>query len=251
MLAPWIISHFPQHRVYVEPFGGGASVLLRKDKSYAEVYNELDTEIVNVFQTLRDNGPKLQEYLKNTPFARVEFVESYKPARDKVVRAARTIIKSFMGFGSDAIKNKSGFRANSHRSGTTPAHDWTNYGEALHFLTNRLKGVVIENRDALDVIKQHDRPDTLFYVDPPYVHSTRSAKQPKQYNFEMSDKEHKNLSELLHSLKGKVVLSGYSSELYDILYADWNRSEREAFADGGRPRTEVIWTNFEIGNKLF
>lgn len=251
MLANWIISHFPPHKIYVEPFGGGASVLLRKTKSYAEVYNELDQEIVNVFQVARDNGPELQKYLKGTPFARVEFFNAYEESKDKTVRAANTIIKSFMGFGSDSIQNKSGFRANSHRSGTTPAGDWVHYGEAVHLLTDRLKGVVIENRDALDVITQHDREDTLFYVDPPYVHSTRVQEKPKAYRFEMTDEQHIALADLLHKVKGKVVLSGYSSPLYERLYRGWARTERNSLADGARPRVEVIWANFNIHNKLF
>lgn len=239
MLAPWIIEHLPEHRIYVEPYGGGASVLLRKQRSYAEIYNEMDGEIVNVFRMMRDQGPALKEALRLTPFARDEFMESYGPTGDGVERARRTIIKSFMGFGSDAIANKSGFRANSHRSGTTPAHDWANYADRADQLIERMRGVVIENRDAKDVIAQHDREDTLFYVDPPYVHSTRQAS--KRYRHEMTDEEHRELARILHAVKGKVVLSGYPSPLYDELYGAWKRVERDALADGARKRTEVIW----------
>lgn len=249
MLAPWIISHFPEHRIYVEPYGGAASILIRKEPSYAEIYNELDPEIVNVFRVMRDKGGTLQRDLKLTPFARAEFEQAYEAVKDgdyadpDLERARRTIIKSFMGFGSDAIKNPSGFRANSHRSGTTPAHDWANYADAADFLKERLRKVVIENRDAIDVILQHDSPDTLFYVDPPYVHSTRTG--AKQYQHEMSDEDHQKLAAILHGVMGTVILSGYPSALYDALYADWRRIERRALADGARERTEVLWINRE------
>ena len=126
MLAPWIISHFPEHRTYVEPFGGAASVLLQKPRTYSEVYNDLDGEIVNLFRVVRDNGAALIEKLKLTPFARQEYRLSFETCDDALEQARRTVIRSFMGFGSNALARgiKSGFRGNSSRSGTTPAHDW-------------------------------------------------------------------------------------------------------------------------------
>ena len=107
-LAPWIISVFPEHRIYVEPYGGGASVLLRKARSYAEVYNDLDGEVVNVFRVVRDHGPCLKEKLYYTPFSRDEFKRSYEETDDPIERARRTIARSFMGFGSNAVTAKNG-----------------------------------------------------------------------------------------------------------------------------------------------
>jgi DNA adenine methylase len=241
MLAPWIISHFPKHRIYTEVYGGAASVLLRKPRAYAEVYNDLDGEIVNFFSVLRDSGQELRSKLALTPFAREEFLDAYDPAEDPVEKARRTVIKSYMGFGSDSIKRKSGFRSNSDRSGTTPAHDWANYGEKLDELVGRMQGVVIEQRPALQVLKSHDRPDALHYVDPPYLHSTRTGVKNKAYRFEMTDRDHIELSRLLHRLKGSVVISGYRSPLYDKLYRRWTHVERKALADGARKRIEVLW----------
>ncbi len=246
-LAPWIIQHLPGHRVYVEPFGGGGSVLLRKPRSYAEIYNDLDDEIVNVFRVARDCGKELSSALRLTPFSRVEFEESYAPHDDEIEQARRTIVRSFQGFGSAAVCGEvSGFRANSNRSGTTPAQDWKNYPDALMALIERLQGVVIEHRDAIQVMQAHDSTDTVHYVDPPYVHSTRSEKvrgtvNRKSYKHEMTDDQHRELAEVLHGLRGAVVLSGYRSELYDGLYADWQRIERHAQADGAKPRIEVLW----------
>lgn len=257
LLAPWIISHFPRHRVYVEPYGGAMSVLLQKARSYAEVYNERDDEIVNVFRVLRDPEQSiwLRRALRLTPFSRTEFEESYLPHTEPVERARRTIVRSFMGFGSAAASaNATGFRSNSHRSGTTPAHDWRNYAEALPALTRRLDGVVIENRDARQVMIQHDSAETLHYVDPPYPFSTRSQGNiynRKGYRFEMTDDDHRDLAETLRAIEGMVVLSGYPCDLYDEeLYPDWRRVARVAFADGARERTEVLWLSPSASARL-
>lgn len=152
-LAPWIIEQMPHHRIYVEPFGGAASVLLRKPRSYAEVYNDLDDEVVNLFQVLRsDRSHDLIDLLRLTPFAESEFRTAYEPAYDPVERARRIIIRSFMGFGSNGHQRRTGFRSNSNRSGTTPARDWRNYPDALAMIVDRLSGVVIQNRDAREVM---------------------------------------------------------------------------------------------------
>jgi DNA adenine methylase len=156
LLAPWIISHFPKHHIYVEPFGGGASILLRKQRSYAEIYNDLDGEVVNLFRMLRDHGDEVKRLVSLTPFSRSEFVDAYEPTDDDLEQARRTLVKSFMGFGSAAVtqhtatlpgagfkadvnKYPTGFRCNSNRSGTTPAHDWKNWPERMDGLIERLQ----------------------------------------------------------------------------------------------------------------
>jgi DNA adenine methylase len=175
-LAPWIIENLPEHRIYVEPFGGAASVLMRKQRSYAEVYNDIDDEIVNLFRVLQSPqmSKQLTHSLQLTPFARKEFDLAWEVSPDPLERARRLIIRAYMGFGSNAhsLKAKTGFRSNSNRSGTTPAHDWANYPKEIALFCERLSGVVIENRDALKIMEQHDSPDTLFFVDPPYTHDT-------------------------------------------------------------------------------
>ena len=116
-LAPWLLTLMPPHRVYTEPFGGGASVLLRKPRAYGEIYNDLDGEVVNVFRMLRDRGAELQRLLELTPFARAEFRQAYEPCGDDPIeQARRTIARSFMGFGSSATGENSGFRASSSSS---------------------------------------------------------------------------------------------------------------------------------------
>lgn len=243
-LAPWIISQMPKHRVYVEPFGGAASVLIRKERSYSEVYNDLDDEVVNLFRVLRsERAGELIESLRLTPFAETEFFGAYECDGDEMERARLTVIKSFMGFGSNAVHRKSGFRSNSNRSGTTPARDWLNYPDALKGLVERLRGVVVMNRDARAVMRCHDSPETLHYVDPPYVFETR-ADMGHDYAHEMSDADHADLLGFLSELKGKVMLSGYPSAVYDAALAGWRRIERAALADGAAKRTEVLWLNW-------
>lgn len=250
LLAPWIISHFPPHRVYTECFGGGGSVLLRKDRAYAEVYNDLDGKIVNLFRVLRsDRAQELVHMLRLTPFARTEFQEAYEEASDPVEQARRLIIRSFQGFGSNGHERSTGFRANSNRSGTTPAHDWRNYPEALAVAVDRLRGVTVENRPALDVIMAHDVPDALHYVDPPYVLSTRSDPS-KDYAHELTDDEHLALLAGLDRVQGMVILSGYPSALYDDALGHWQRVERKALADGARARTEVLWLNQAASSRI-
>lgn len=248
-LGPWLLTFFPRHRVYVEPFGGGGSVLMRKPRSYAEVYNDQWDTVVNVFRVLRDpeKAERLAQLLTLTPYSRTEFDAGYDDDADDVERARRTVLRSLAGFGSASTNGShlTGFRASSNRSGTTPAHDFANYPRHVASFTARLRGVCIENRPAVKVIEQQDGVDTLFYVDPPYPHSTRNMQRGNAaYSIEMTDDDHRDLARVLHSVRGMVVLSGYACDLYDReLYAGWVRHTRDGFADGAVPRTEVVWLN--------
>src|SRR5690606_23199016 len=135
-----------------------------------------------------------------------------------------------------------GFRSDTSRRNSTPAHDWKAYPDYVATFVDRLVGVVVENRDAADVIRTHDGPETLHYVDPPYVQSTRVARHG--YRHEMTDDDHRELAEVLRSVKGMVVISGYACDLYDDeLYPDWMRVTRQTVADHARPRKEVLWLN--------
>ena len=242
-LAPWILNHLPTHRTYVEPFGGGASVLLQKPRSYAEVYNDLDGEVVNLFRVVRERGEELAQACELTPFARAEFEQAYEDGGSDLERARRTLVRSFMSFGSAGVtKQATGFRANTTRAYTTPATDWMRYPDHLRALIQRLRGVVIEQRDALDVMKAHDGDDTVHYVDPPYVHDTRHHRtRAPAYRHELTDDQHRALASALHELRGMVVLSGYRCPLYDELFADWRRVDVSTHADGAKDRTESLW----------
>lgn len=196
----------------------------------------------------RDDGERLARACELTPFARAEFDDAYDPADDPLEQARRTVFRSFSGFGSAAVTGQSsGFRSNSNRSGTTPPHDWMNYPDCLRLAIQQLRGVVIGNRDAIDCMTRHGAPETLHYVDPPYVHSTRSFRtRAHSYRHELTDQQHEELAGVLHSLSGMVVLSGYRCELYDRFYASWTRIDGRSHADGARPRIESLWLSPSI-----
>lgn len=247
-LAPWIISQFPPHRVYVEPFAGGASVLLRKPRAYAEVLNDLDHEIINVFRVLRSEATAtaLRRSIDLTPWSRAEFEAAYEPATDPVEQARRTIVRCFMAHGSTSSRfHRTGFRAKAYRQNQTGAMDWTNWPDQIPLYVERLRGVTIECRPAAEILRQQDGPETLFYCDPPYLHETRSSFRwsRRVYAAEMSHAEHGALLALLTELSGMVIISGYPSPLYDAALPRWLKVEKETFADGAKPRTEVLWLN--------
>lgn len=242
-LAPWVIQHFPRHDIYVEPYGGAASVLLRKNRVKTEVWNDLSDDLVSLFGVLRDDtmSDALVRACALTPFARAEFDISYTPTDDPVERARRFIVRSFMGYGSKACVSlaKNGFR--SLRTGeTSHAVEWCNYPDALRIIVCRMRGVVLEHLPALEVIRRYDRPEALFYLDPPYVYGSRNLNQGT-YHHEMTDADHRELAERLRIIKGMALVSGYSSPLYDELYAGWRRVERRHYADKSSPRTECLW----------
>lgn len=250
-LASWITQFFPAHHTYVEPFGGAASVLLAKDRAQNEVYNDLHDEVVNVFKVLRDpmQSEQLARLVDLTPFARAEFLAAYERSEDPVEQARRTVIRSFMGFGSGAAfsRHATGFRTGA-RGGRNAgaATDLMTWSAAVPAFRDRLRGVSIESQDALYLMPRLDAPETLFYVDPPYPLATRgNAKGTRQkYAVELNDDDHRRLAAVLQSLQGMVVLSGYPCDLYDVeLFEGWERHERRALADGARERTEVVWLN--------
>jgi len=256
-LAEWVISFFPEHHTYVEPFGGAASVLMRKPRSPAEVYNDLDDEVVNVFRVLRD--PEQSSHLATlcalTPCARSEFMTAYEDTSDPVEKARRTIFRAAAGFGSaGATKGRTGFRTYSadDRS-VTPAMYWASFPEAIPAFCERLRGVIIESGDALDVINRHDAPGTLFFVDPPYMFESRVITGGKYYRHEMDDSQHFALLEKIRQVKGFVVLSGYMTETYNEALAGWPRFSKEARISGHRgtvTRTECVWINPKCAEAL-
>jgi DNA adenine methylase len=251
-LAPWIISHFPPHRVYTESFGGGASVLLRKRRSHSEVYNDLDGDVVEFFRVLREPelASRLADLLALTPFARAEWAVARELASDPVERARRLLIRSQMGFGSDSVRSdrKTGFRSTTNRGGTVPSIDWSRYPREIPAFVARLSGVLIDQRDAVDVIREHDRADALHYVDPPYVHSTRS--EIRGYALELDDDGHRRLAKTLRDAKGFVVLSGYDCDLYRELYGDWLRVDRRVTVFRQTPRVESLWLSSRTARAL-
>jgi DNA adenine methylase len=244
-LAPWIISHLPPHRIYVEPYCGAASVLMRKPRSKVEVLNDNYERIVNAFRMIRERPRELEEALRHTPYSEVEYQRAKEISPDPLEDARRLIVVGYQSRGnSESCGGKhSGWRRSAHLQGTHPAKGWGCIWTHVEAWADRLRNVFLECRDALDVIRRWDMPDTVFYVDPPYMLSTRSPSiRGSAYGKrEMSDKAHEALAEQLLHCAGMVVLSGYRSDLYNSLFRDWQRIERDSFTDSGTVRTECLW----------
>lgn len=239
-LAQWIISYFPeQHRHYVEPFGGAANVLLVKQPSAMETYNDLNQKIVNFFRVLREKPEELIEQLLLTPWARVEYEKCLEEENESDIESARRLYyRLMMSYSGQYNTCRGSFRR--FNKGTKKLRP-VNLEENLKAASQRLYDVQIENRDAFKLIKETDSADTLFYLDPPYVFSTRTTS--KAYSHEMCDDAHREFAELLYNLQGFVVLSGYPSAIYEELFESkgWLRADREAKVLGGATKTESVW----------
>jgi DNA adenine methylase len=245
-LAPWIIGRLPNRRIYVEPFGGAASVLLRKRPSKVEIYNDLNHDVANLFAVLKDESlrGRLLERLRLTTFGRHEYDAAWSERDpDPVAAAGRFVVKSQMSVcPSTAEVRRSGFDTTKlPKDAYDYAGDWVDYGANLPLVAERLRGVIIESRDAFEIIRRYDHGDALFYCDPPYVHSARRT--DKTYGrFEMSDEDHASLAGILRSLAGTAAVSGYRpGELYDRLYSGWTRFDKTVHCLFGDTRVESLW----------
>lgn len=224
---------------------------MQKERSYAEIYNDMDGEVVNLFRILRDPemNARLQEVCELTPYSRDEFILSKEMSNEPLERARRMVVRACMGFGSaSGLGGNSGFRSDSKRKYALASHLWAKYPENLAAVCDRLSGVIIENKPAIELIKQHDSEDTLFYLDPPYVTETR-VKGNRYYNYEMTDEQHQELLSVAKSVTGFVLISGYDSELYNDSLCGWRKVAKESRISAGRGtklRTESLWLNFDI-----
>lgn len=236
-LARWIISHFPKHESYVEPFGGGGSVLFQKKPSPLETYNDLDGDVCNFFRVLRDRPDELVRVIRLTPWSRDEFGICLVPEGNEIERARRLFFRLKMSMHGGTRAIASNFRR--HKSRTSPVTGIK--PQVIYDAAKRLAAVQIENREACRLIGDMDSESTLFYVDPPYVTSTRTDKN--RYTHELDDEGHSRIAEVLARVKGFVVLSGYACDLYRILFEDrgWQRVDTEAVANGGVKRKESLW----------
>jgi len=241
-LAPWIIRYLPPHDAYCESYGGAASVLLRKPPARLETFNDLHGRLVNFFTVLRQRPDELARAVELTPYARVEFRLAYQVAADPLEDARRLYVLANQGRGGAASgRTRTGWRTERSPDHSPLPREFT--AAHLGAVAARLKHVQIEHDDALAVIAHYDHAATLHYVDPPYVRATRSAGSSGRYAHDLTDADHRALAELLHQVKGMVVLSGYAGELYEELYADWQRLDRHTRADAAKPRVESLWFN--------
>lgn len=253
----WLLPLLPRCHHYCEPFSGSGAVLLNREPSAVETYNDLDGEVCNFFRMLRDKKDKLVEAIGLTPFSREEFALACKldPSLSPLERARRFYIRARQvrtGLAQTASIGRWANCMNTSRAGMSGVVSrWLGGVEMLPYIAERLLRVQIENRPAEDVIKLYDSPATLFYCDPPYIHQTRG--DSKAYGHEMTDEQHRCLAKVLNSCLGLVAISNYQCDLMDKLYPPkrWWKTvspERTNHATKGK-RVEVLWTNYDPRQK--
>lgn len=245
-VAPQIVAMLPAHDLWVDAFCGLGNVTLRKERCACEVLNDLNEEVVNAFEQLRRRGAELQRLLSLTPYSRVEYERAYHPTSDRLEAARRFIFRSAAGMGSDSGDQLNGFRTSLCDKKYSAALSWAKLPETIEAVIGRLRGVIIENRPAEEVMERFDSARAVHYVDPPYLGMTRKNLR-KRYKHEMSSiEDHERLLTFIRTLRGRVMVSGYPCGLYDRLLADWCRVS----LNGGRDQTnarreEVVWMNFQ------
>jgi DNA adenine methylase len=256
-LAKWIIGLMPPHEQYVEPFFGGGSVLLHKNpEGVSEVANDLNSELINFWAVLRTPEwfAEFQRCIEATPFSEAMFqcaanprlAELFSGAVDRAVQFFILCRQSRQGLQKDfATLSKNRTRGGMNEQ----VSSWLTAVEGLPDVHARLKRVVVLNRPASEVIRQMDTPATVFYLDPPYLHETRSTVDA--YKHEMSVEDHQALLEQLAGIKGKFLLSGYRSGIYDVAAESqgWNRHDYQIANNASSAavkevKTECLWTNF-------
>ena len=235
---------------FCDVFGGSAAVLLNVKPYMVETYNDLDSELVNFFEALRNRGSELIRAIGLTPFSREELLRACTPQKglSKLERARRFYIRARQtrtGLAQTSSEGRWAHCVLTSRAGMSGAVSrWLGSVEGLPEIAQRLQRVQIEHAPAIEVIQRYDTADTLFYVDPPYVHSARG--DSAAYGYEMTDKDHESLAEMLQGARGRIVLSGYRTGLYDRLYRQWRRvdAEERNCHSVRQPRRESAWLNF-------
>ncbi len=249
----WLLALLPDCHHYCEPFAGSAAILLNRNSSPVETYNDLDGEVANFFRVLRDHKDRLIESIGLTPFSREEFEKActLDPTLDEMERARRFFVRARQVRTGLAQKASLGRWANckqTSRAGMSGVVSrWLGSVETLPDIAERLLRVQIENRPAVEVIRLYDSPDTFFYCDPPYVHDTRG--DCNAYSNEMTDYDHRELAMVLNAVEGKVALSNYDCSLMDELYPSpkWFKvlGPEKTIHSTKDIRREVLWTNYD------
>ena len=249
----WLLPLLPECHHYCEPFAGSGAVLLNRMPSPVETYNDIDGEVVNFFQVLRDQHEELIRAIALTPFSREEYYRAIHTTNgvSDVERARCFYIKARQtrtGLAQTASLGRWANCKNTSRAGMSGVVSrWLGGVGALDDIAQRLMRVQIENRPAIDVIRLYDSPKTLFYCDPPYLHATRG--DVKAYGFEMDEEQHREFAEVVNACSGMVAVSGYDHPLMDKLFepGKWFKTlgARKTIHSTKGTRQEVLWTNYD------
>lgn len=247
-LANWIISFFPEHHSYVEPFFGSGAVLFNKPRSHIETINDLDGNVVNLFNCIRSDPKRLARNIYLTPYAREIYEKAFfENPEEPFERALNFFIRLNMGYGFRTTGEKVGWKNDVQgRERSYASRDWCNLPEKIMQAAERLRGVQIENRPAAELIPRFNFKNVLIYCDPPYMLETRHG---NQYKYEMNTENHVELLELLIKHKGPIVISGYETELYNNMLASWNRYEKTTYSQTCSKKREFIWMNYNPPKK--
>ncbi|MEC0171680.1 DNA adenine methylase [Paenibacillus graminis] len=248
--AEYIISRFPVHKKYVEPFGGAAHVIAQKPRITHEVYNDIDDNVVNFLMVNRKYPERLAKACISIPYSRAIF-ERWKREQlpsDPFERAVRWFYmnRSAISKGNAEEVPQTGWR-HSTVSGQNPANGYITACNLLKSFSDRMSGVMIEKEDFRVIIPKYDDEKTLFYVDPPYVG------REKYYAGGFSEEDHRELAKLLKDVQGKVVLSYYEDPLIEELYSGWNREYFDAhrqvvgYETQDNSTEELLLMNFDNG----
>ncbi|MFD4995368.1 DNA adenine methylase [Streptomyces buecherae] len=247
LLAPWIVSHIPEHRVYVEPFAGSAAVLLAKEPSRTEVINDMNGDVVTFWRFLRDQPDALIALLRRTPYARDEYRQAKADVSagelPDLERARRFFVQCCMAFNASTNRNV-GFSASAIKRTAKGATFARRIDERLPQVAERIRRVEIENVDARRLIERWRSPDTVLYLDPPYLASTRRT--TRDYATESNtDQFHTDMLAAVADFPGTVLISGYGGGPYNSL--GWRCERRSVDVPtsntAGERRTECLWVN--------
>jgi DNA adenine methylase len=253
-LCSWIIENFPsnyQELTYVEPMCAGASVFLNKKPSKEEVINDLDKGIIYVFKALRDEPKEFIDRLKRIRYTERAFKMAQKrfigEFADYIDHAVNEYILHRMSRGG----MKKAFAWSDRLRGGKPGdvNSWETMIEELPRLAERVKNTIILNKSVFEIFKAWDEEDTLWYLDPPYLPVTRADGAKEVYDNEMSVDDHINLLHFAKSARGKVLISGYSSQLYNRTLKDWKCKKKNVANHSGQGKTkerrlECLWMNY-------
>ena len=243
-LASWIISFFPEHHSYLEPFFGSGAILFNKTRSHIETVNDLDQNVVNLFGCIREDPKKLAEMVYMTPYARKVYEKAYeKIPEDKFEAALNFYIRLNMGHGFRTSGERVGWKNDVQgRERSYASREWCNLPKKIMQAAERLRGVQIENMPAIELIKRFNFENVLIYCDPPYMLETRHG---KQYRYELDDKGQNVLIDVLLEHKGPVILSGYDNELYNNRLQGWHKEYTTCYSQVCSKKREVLWMNYE------